>query len=86
MNDAGVVTEVVSFDGRREELKQDAMNRVIRYRNGQGEITELTRDLLGRITEVKYPDDTSASMVVHERNAHGNLRLPSSPTGRRMTT
>lgn len=78
VNDAGVVTEVVSFDGRREELKLDAMNRVIRHRNGQGELTEIKRDLLGRIVEMLYPD---GSAEVFEYDARGRLVRAKSAAG-----
>lgn len=48
----------MSFNGRREQFKYDALNRIVEYRNGLGQKSVYKRDAMGQITEIEYDDGT----------------------------
>lgn len=55
---AGLITRSIRFDGTWETYKRDIMRRVVGIKTSASEELEYEYDLAGRLTAIKFPDDT----------------------------
>jgi RHS repeat-associated protein len=70
----GYVRSERMFGGATTQIRWDRLGRPTEWRNARGETTEYSRNLMGRITDIAWPDGTKATIDYDARDEETSSR------------